>query len=71
MLIAMSESGGTMSFSLWRKDKDGGSSRLILKTLGSIRSLCPVTGPSVTIAFLLWLAPERLLDLDTSPGTDD
>ena len=65
----MSESGGTISFSRWRKPSDGGSSVHMLKTLGSISSLWPATGP-LTLLVLLSFTPDRLRDLDTKPGTE-
>lgn len=52
------------------KERDGGRSRLILKTLGSIRSLCPVPEFSCldldeSVVDVFWR------DFDTRPGTDD
>lgn len=52
-----------------RKASDGGSSRPILKTLGSIKSLWPVAAPSEEVL----LSEEETAgrrDSDTKPGTD-
>ncbi len=69
VLIAISESGGTMSFSLCRKEREGGSRIAILKTLGSVSSLC-VAGPAFDTRSVLGRFTERLCGLDTRPGTD-
>lgn len=68
VLIAMSESIGTMSFNRWRKESEGGKSRLMLKTFGSISNLCPATGPSMVKLSLP--TPGRRKDFETSPGTE-
>lgn len=65
----MSESGGTISLNRWRKPSDGGSSVQMLKTLGSISSLWPATGP-LMLLILLSFTPDRLRDFDTKPGTE-
>ena len=70
VLIAMPASWGTMSFSRWRNERDGGSSEPILNTLGSTSSLWPAGGPSWLCPTDDWGAPDRLWDLDTSPGTE-
>ena len=70
VLMAISESGGTISVKRCKKDKEGGNRRLTLNTLGSVRSLWPTTGPSVAALLLLLPKSERLRDFDTKPGTD-
>lgn len=69
MLVAMSVSTGTISFNRWMKESEGGSKRLMLNTLGSIKILwpvpefpCLVREVSVVVAFCR--------DLETSPGTE-
>ena len=44
VLDAISDSGGMMSRSRWRKTSDGGRSRPMLETSGSTRSLCAAVG---------------------------
>lgn len=68
VLIAMSESIGTMSFNRSRKESEGGKSRLMLKTFGSTSNLCPATGPSMVKLSLP--TPGRRTDFETSPGTE-
>lgn len=67
--MAISESSGTISLSLCRKEREGGSRIAILKTLDSISNLC-VAGPSLDTRSLLDLVSDCLRDLDTSPGTE-
>lgn len=69
VLIAISESWGTMSFSLCRKEREGGSMIAMLKTLGSVSSLC-VAGPAFDTRSVFGRFTERLCGLDTRPGTD-
>lgn len=69
VLIAISESWGTMSLSLCRKERDGGRRMAMLKTLGSVSSLW-VAGPPFDARSLLDRFTERLCCLDTRPGTD-
>lgn len=70
VLFAISESIGTISFSRWRKEREGGKSRLMLKTLGSTSNLCPAAGPSTVKLSMLLPTPGRRTDFETSPGTE-
>jgi hypothetical protein len=66
----MFESSGTISFSPWRKEIEGGNKRLMLNTLGSMSSLCPMTGPSPATLLSIRLLSGALVDFDTNPGTE-
>lgn len=69
VLMTMSELGGTISFNLFKKSNDGGKSIPMLKTLGSIKSLCPVALPSRLVTCIA--ESSGRLESDTNPGTED
>src|SRR5271155_728072 len=70
VLIGISELMGTMSFRCCKKASDGGRRIVMLKTLGSMSSLCPAAEISDADRSAELITPVFVRDLETRPGTE-